>query len=140
VNDLHRRIRVAISDAYYEARNNGETMETAADAATSAVLDLIDQHAPPDTALREARALGYREGHTLGYRKGQHDGYRDAERDIAATPTPPDTLDAGRCCVANGCPHGWSVQLANGPRHANPSERPAMCPACVAEAGQEPAP
>lgn len=34
-------IRAAISNAYYEARNEGRTMEQAADDATAAVLALI---------------------------------------------------------------------------------------------------
>jgi hypothetical protein len=35
-------IRAAISNAYYEARNEGRTMEQAADDATDRVLALVD--------------------------------------------------------------------------------------------------
>jgi hypothetical protein len=37
------QIRKAITDAYYDARNAGGTMETAADAATDAVLALTQE-------------------------------------------------------------------------------------------------
>ena len=36
-------IRAAISNAYYEARNRGESMEIAADMASAAVLALLDE-------------------------------------------------------------------------------------------------
>jgi hypothetical protein len=40
-------IRAAISNAYYEARNRGETMEVAADMASAAVLALGQLAEPP---------------------------------------------------------------------------------------------
>jgi hypothetical protein len=40
-------IRAAISNAYYEARNNWQTMETAADNATEGVVDVLDTLAEP---------------------------------------------------------------------------------------------
>jgi hypothetical protein len=39
--ELRTQVRAAITNAYYEARNKGETMEAAADDATSAVLRII---------------------------------------------------------------------------------------------------
>lgn len=49
-------IRKAITDAYYDARNEGETMEVAADNATRAVLATLDRDrsTPSDGGLREA--------------------------------------------------------------------------------------
>lgn len=38
---LRGQIRAAISNAYYEARNHGQTMEVAADNATAKVVALI---------------------------------------------------------------------------------------------------
>jgi hypothetical protein len=40
------RIRAAISTAYYDTRNTGGTMETAADAAADAVLAIITTDSP----------------------------------------------------------------------------------------------
>ena len=48
-------IRVAISDAYYEARNDGETMESAADAAASGVWTVLEGF--DVTELRDALDL-----------------------------------------------------------------------------------
>lgn len=39
--DLRAEVRKAISDAYYEARNDGQTMETAADNAADAVTAIL---------------------------------------------------------------------------------------------------
>jgi hypothetical protein len=41
VNDIAERIRAAISDSYYDARNAGMTMEWAADAATAKVMEIV---------------------------------------------------------------------------------------------------
>lgn len=41
MSDLRAEVRKAISDAYYEARNNGQTMETAADNAADAVTAIL---------------------------------------------------------------------------------------------------
>ena len=52
-------IRAAISNAYYEARDSGQTMEIAADIATSAVLAIEAESSALDVerlALREALA------------------------------------------------------------------------------------
>lgn len=40
--ELQSKIRAAISNAYYDARNEGQTMEAAADNATAAVVALIE--------------------------------------------------------------------------------------------------
>lgn len=39
--ELRSQVRAAISNAYYEARNEGRTMESAADDATEKVLDVM---------------------------------------------------------------------------------------------------
>ena len=41
MTEPRNQIRAAISNAYYEARNDGLTMETAADNATEAVLEVL---------------------------------------------------------------------------------------------------
>lgn len=49
-------IRKAITDSYYDSRNEGETMETAADLAANRVVNLISQGAAPDVQ-RLTRAI-----------------------------------------------------------------------------------
>jgi hypothetical protein len=49
-------IRAAISNAYYEARNDGATMEDAADRATASVESLLVGPATPDVAAHRQRA------------------------------------------------------------------------------------
>lgn len=41
--EVRARLRAAISDAYYNARNDGRTMESAADDATSRVVVIIEE-------------------------------------------------------------------------------------------------
>lgn len=41
MTDLRTEVRTAISNAYYEARNHGQTMETAADDAVRAVMGIL---------------------------------------------------------------------------------------------------
>lgn len=45
MNAARDQIRAAISTAYYDTRNTGGTMETAADAAADAVVALLDDKA-----------------------------------------------------------------------------------------------
>lgn len=55
-------VRRVITDAYYETRNEGGTMETAADRAADAVMDLylVDRPDHPDHPDKRARArTGY---------------------------------------------------------------------------------
>lgn len=52
---IREDVRKAISDAYYEARNNGHTMEQAADTATDAVLAL-GEHI--EVTVQTSAALG----------------------------------------------------------------------------------
>jgi len=54
MNDLIARIRAAISDAYYDCRNEGLTMETAADRATDAVVEILNER-----DMRIAAALSW---------------------------------------------------------------------------------
>jgi hypothetical protein len=49
-------VRKAITDAYYDARNAGDTMETAADAAADAVMVLVGK------VDQNARAYGWEVG------------------------------------------------------------------------------
>jgi hypothetical protein len=49
-------VRAAISNAYYEARNKGQTMEAAADVATESLMKIIDS--VHQNALGYGRALG----------------------------------------------------------------------------------
>jgi hypothetical protein len=45
---IAEQIRAAISEAYYDARNDGMTMEDAADAATAKVVAIITEDEPID--------------------------------------------------------------------------------------------
>ena len=60
--DVERLIRAAISDGYYEARNDGQTMEYAASDATRRVLEVLEgygirlaHNADTDTGARRPR-------------------------------------------------------------------------------------
>jgi hypothetical protein len=57
MSETRETIRTAISNAYYDARNNGHTMEQAADDATDAVLGIVAE------IDRNARAYGWDVGH-----------------------------------------------------------------------------
>lgn len=46
-NPIHQRVRAAISDSYYDARDSGLTMEHAADHAAAKVMAIIDGHPRP---------------------------------------------------------------------------------------------
>lgn len=48
MSDLYDRIRGAISDSYYDARNDGLTMEHAADTATAKVMAIIEEREVDD--------------------------------------------------------------------------------------------
>jgi hypothetical protein len=53
---IRDRIRAAISDSYYDARNDGLTMEHAADTATAKVMSIISEpEATDDENLRTWR-------------------------------------------------------------------------------------
>jgi Asp/Glu/hydantoin racemase len=52
---IREDVRAAISNAYYEARNNGRTMEQAADDATAGVLAVIATLADDDALVQVVR-------------------------------------------------------------------------------------
>ena len=54
--NLREEVRAKISDAYYDARNAGQTMETAADVAADAVLAVVKARLLSDEALKAAGA------------------------------------------------------------------------------------
>jgi hypothetical protein len=59
-SETRAQLRAAISDAYYEARNKGRTMEAAADDAVEAIVPIvssIDQNAHGRGALEALDAL-----------------------------------------------------------------------------------
>lgn len=78
-------IRRAITNAYYDARNTGGTMETAADRATDAVVALIEAD-PAEVKVRAATAL---RDELLSFNIG-HGDYRAAGRMLGAALEHPD--------------------------------------------------
>jgi hypothetical protein len=83
-------VRAAISNAYYEARNAGRTMEAAADEATEAVLAIIAGAVAGAEDRLRARVVDYCE-HAAGmaeenpdnpYAVGLARGYRDVAEKV----------------------------------------------------------
>lgn len=54
---LKASVRAAISNAYYDARNAGDTMETAADVAATAVMKLVFEHIEQERGGQEEYTL-----------------------------------------------------------------------------------
>jgi superfamily I DNA/RNA helicase len=72
-------IRAAISNAYYDARNNADTMETAADNAAAAVDAIIEARLAP--ALAVANWCAVKEADFAAMLRGNYDAYAEGSRD-----------------------------------------------------------
>lgn len=100
MNTLRDDVRAAISNAYYDARNAGRTMEHAADVATDAVMQLVMPPTAsdlPDEGPRKVSIAEFDvEGRFYGYTPRECGSHRTVGRHRAWC------FDCSEWCYSNG--------------------------------------